>query len=194
VVGADRPGNQIDERPRRTARDENRGEGGRSMTDRITIDTPVGTLALEGDDEYLTYIELPGPSVAHTPPTTTPKAKGAPDPLKDAARQLAQYFDGTRHDFELPLAFEGGTDFQQQVWLTLDTIGYGQTISYAELARRVGRPSAFRAVGQANGANPLPIVLPCHRVLASGGKIGGYGGGLRLKRQLLELEGVAPPL
>lgn len=164
------------------------------MNERITIDTPVGALALEGDDDHVTYLELPGLAVTDTPPTTAAQAKGCPEPLGEAARQLGQYFAGKRRHFELPLAFERGTDFQQQVWWELDGIGYGETISYAELARRVGRPTAFRAVGQANGANPLPIVLPCHRVLASGGKIGGYGGGLSLKRQLLELEGVAPPL
>ncbi len=163
------------------------------MTERIHIDSPVGALALEGDDDHVTHIELPGPIVAETPPTTEAGATGTPEPLNDAARQLAEYFDGRRHDFELPLAFEYGTDFQQQVWLALDTIGYGETISYAELARRVGRPTAFRAVGQANGANPLPIVLPCHRVVASGNRIGGYGGGLPLKRALLALEGAAPP-
>lgn len=164
------------------------------MTERITIETPVGDMALEGDDDHLTYLELPGLAVGDTAPTTARGATGTPEPLEEAARQLDQYFAGERRHFDLPLAFEGGTEFQQQVWLELGGIDYGETISYAELARRVGRPTAFRAVGQANGANPLPIVLPCHRVLASGGRIGGYGGGLSLKRRLLELEGVAPPL
>ncbi len=81
-----------------------------------------------------------------------------------------------------------GTDFQRSVWFALADIPYGETVSYAELARAVGRPKAFRAVGQANGHNPLPIVLPCHRVIASGGGLGGYGGGLELKEQLLALE------
>ena len=83
-----------------------------------------------------------------------------------------------------------GTEFQRSVWTSLADIPYGEVISYAELAEMVGRPTAFRAVGQANGANPIPIVLPCHRVVASGGGIGGYGGGLDLKRELLALEGV----
>jgi methylated-DNA-[protein]-cysteine S-methyltransferase len=163
------------------------------MTERIRIDSPVGALSVEGDDDHVTYIELPGPAVAQAVPTTAPGASGTPEPLEDAATQLAEYFAGDRRRFELPLAFEGGTEFQQEVWLALGDIPYGETISYKELAQWVGRPTAFRAVGQANGANPLPIVLPCHRVLASGGHIGGYGGGLPLKRALLELEGVAPP-
>jgi methylated-DNA-[protein]-cysteine S-methyltransferase len=163
------------------------------MTESIKIESPVGALSLEGDDDYVTHIELPGPTVAEVVPTTAPGASGTPEPLEDAARQLAEYFAGDRRRFELPLAFEYGTDFQQDVWQALDDIPYGETISYKELAQWVGRPTAFRAVGQANGANPLPIVLPCHRVLASGGKIGGYGGGLALKRSLLEIEGVAPP-
>jgi methylated-DNA-[protein]-cysteine S-methyltransferase len=112
-----------------------------------------------------------------------------PAAVAAAVKQLEEYFAGERTQFDLPLELEG-TPFQKDVWLALGEIPYGKTISYAELASMVGRPTAFRAVGQANGANPIPIVLPCHRVLASGGRIGGYGGGLDMKRQLLALEGV----
>ncbi|HET6793587.1 MAG TPA: methylated-DNA--[protein]-cysteine S-methyltransferase [Acidimicrobiales bacterium] len=164
------------------------------MTVRIAIDTPVGTLTLEGDDEALTYIGLPDEAEAVTgsgaQPVSGPvDADDLPAPVAAAAAQLKEYFAGQRDSFDIPLKLKG-TDFQREVWLALAEIPYGTTISYADLARAVGRPRAFRAVGQANGANPLPIVLPCHRVVASGGRIGGYGGGLTMKRRLLDLEGV----
>jgi methylated-DNA-[protein]-cysteine S-methyltransferase len=107
--------------------------------------------------------------------------------LVEAARQLEQYFAGTRTRFELPLALEG-TPFQRRVWDALLEIPYGATCSYAELARRIGSPAAVRAAGSANGANPIAIVVPCHRVIASGGGLGGYGGGLDRKQFLLALE------
>ena len=116
-----------------------------------------------------------------------------PAAVRQTATQLAEYFCGARTTFELPLVTTVGTAFQRRVWWALAEIPFGQTISYADLADRVGRPRAFRAVGQANGANPFPIVLPCHRVLASGGRIGGYGGGLTMKRALLSLEGITVP-
>ncbi len=106
----------------------------------------------------------------------------------EAARQLAEYFLGHRQRFELPLA-PSGTPFQRAVWEALGDIPYGETVTYADIASRVGRPQAVRAVGQANGANPLPVLLPCHRVVASGGRLGGYGGGVALKLALLRLEG-----
>jgi methylated-DNA-[protein]-cysteine S-methyltransferase len=153
----------------------------------MQIKTSVGTLVLAADDEGLTQVVLPG-GVRRRRPDEPPA--GAPAHLGDAAVQLAEYFGGARSTFDLPLVAEG-TEFQRQVWFALADIPYGETISYAELARWVGRPNAFRAVGQANGANPLPIVLPCHRVVASGGGIGGYGGGLDMKRELLALESTA---
>lgn len=153
--------------------------------DWLVVPSPIGELALAGDERALTRIYLPG---APRPPAPAPPSP-APAPLLQAAGQLAEYFAGGRRTFELPLRLEG-TPFQRAVWTTLATIGYGETISYAELAARVGRPRAFRAVGQANGANPVPIVLPCHRVIAADGTIGGYGGGLDAKRVLLGLEGV----
>jgi methylated-DNA-[protein]-cysteine S-methyltransferase len=149
---------------------------------RLSIDTPVGRLLLAGDDATLTYLCLPGS-------TKLGSTKGdVPAALRTAAAQLAEYFAGSRTAFALPLAPQG-TAFQLTVWKALADIPYGETVTYGELAERVGHPSASRAVGQANGANPLPIVYPCHRVVASGGHLGGYGGGLALKRRLLALEG-----
>lgn len=105
------------------------------------------------------------------------------------ARQLEEYLAGNRTEFRFPIVTQG-TEFQQRVWHELERIPYGKTVTYGELARRIGHPKAFRAVGTANGRNPIPIVIPCHRVVAAGGKLGGYGGGLNLKRRLLELEGI----
>ena len=105
----------------------------------------------------------------------------------DVTSQLTEYFAGTRTRFELPLAPEG-TPFQQRVWKALLDIPYGETISYGELAARLGSRSASRAVGLANGSNPLPIVIPCHRVIGANGKLTGYGGGLPIKERLLALE------
>ena len=104
-----------------------------------------------------------------------------------AARQLSEYFSGARTEFDLPLAPEG-TEFQRTVWRRLQDIPYGETIAYGELARRVGNPKASRAVGAANGANRIPIVIPCHRVIAANGKLTGFGGGLPIKEALLSLE------
>ena len=111
-----------------------------------------------------------------------------PAPLAAAVAQLGEYFAGRRRRFDVPVQLHG-TRFQESVWLELAEIPFGETVSYAELANMVGHPNAYRAVGQANGANPIPIILPCHRVVASGGGLGGYGGGLSMKRQLLALEG-----
>ena len=101
--------------------------------------------------------------------------------------QLQQYFDGERYDFDLPLAPEG-TLFQLEVWRALEEIPYGETISYLDVAKRIGKPAAVRAVGAANGANPIPIVIPCHRVIGHNGKLTGYGGGLEKKQYLLSME------
>jgi methylated-DNA-[protein]-cysteine S-methyltransferase len=107
--------------------------------------------------------------------------------ILETMRQLRAYFRGELHRFDLPLAIDG-TDFQRRVWSALLTIPYGETRSYAEIARQIGAPRAFRAVGTANGDNPIAIAVPCHRVINSGGALGGYGGGLTLKRLLLDLE------
>ena len=144
------------------------------------ITTPIGSLSLVVDGlGRLVAIEFPGRPVVAEPSRTR---------CGQAKRQLAEYFRGERQDFDLSLA-PRGTAFQQQVWSALRGIPYGETISYGDLAARIGKPAAQRAVGSANGANPIPIVIPCHRVIASNGTLGGYAGGLGMKRQLLELEG-----
>jgi methylated-DNA-[protein]-cysteine S-methyltransferase len=122
----------------------------------------------------------------------TAPVEGEPDGdaplLKETARQLRAYFAGTLREFSLPLD-PRGTPFQRRVWLQLLSIPYGETRSYAQVAATLGSPLSVRAVGTANGANPIPIVIPCHRVIGAGGKLVGYGGGLPLKKRLLELEG-----
>jgi methylated-DNA-[protein]-cysteine S-methyltransferase len=109
----------------------------------------------------------------------------------DVARQLAEYFAGERSGFDLRTS-PHGTPFQVEVWRGLEAIPYGETIAYVDLARRIGRPDASRAVGRANGANPIPIVIPCHRVIGANGNLTGYGGGIDRKRSLLQLEGALP--
>jgi len=146
------------------------------------IASPVGTLLLAGDDSGLRHIMFVSETQAPYPAWRHDAA-----PLTETIRQLQAYFAGEREDFDLPLAPEG-TPFQMEVWQRLRDIPYGQTISYGELARRIGNPKASRAVGLANGSNPIPIVIPCHRVIGSNGKLTGYGGGLPIKEKLLALE------
>ena len=149
------------------------------------LDTPIGTLLVAGDAEALRFISFPVNGRAAAPkPGWRSALKG---PVAEAVRQLHEYFAGRRSAFDLPLA-PAGTAFQRTVWRALQEIPYGATISYGELARRVGNPKASRAVGSANGKNPLPIVIPCHRVIASDGGLGGFGGGLPTKQGLLDLE------
>jgi methylated-DNA-[protein]-cysteine S-methyltransferase len=149
------------------------------------VETPIGPLLIVGDPEAVRRIEFPESGRARLPETGwTEAGSGA---VGEAARQLREYFAGTRTAFDLPLAPEG-TEFQRAVWRLLQDIPYGETISYGELARRVGNPKASRAVGAANGANPIPIVIPCHRVIGSNGKLTGFGGGLPAKEALLSLE------
>jgi methylated-DNA-[protein]-cysteine S-methyltransferase len=150
-----------------------------------TYDAPIGRLVLECDGDTLIGLWLPNES-RHT---RNDAVGEVPTVLKETATQLDEYFAGERTDFDVPMELDG-TDFQREVWAELSRIPYGKTISYGELARRVGRPNGPRAVGQANGRNPIPVIVPCHRVLASNG-IGGYGGGLKVKRELLALEGVS---
>ncbi len=150
------------------------------------IDSPVGPLLLAADDDGLRLIEFHSP---RHPARRGGDWQHGDHPVLDAARaQLDGYFKGERGAFDLPLA-PHGTPFQREVWQALASIPFGETISYAQLAARVGRPSAMRAVGAANGRNPLPIVLPCHRVIGANGSLTGFGGGLPTKRFLLELEG-----
>ena len=154
-----------------------------------SLDSPIGPLFLAADEEGLTLIEFDRP---RHPAARGSSWRGGAHPVLDRARdQLSEYFRGERTAFDLPLA-PRGTTFQRQVWLALAAIPYGETISYAALAARIGRPTASRAVGAANGRNPLPIVLPCHRVIGAGGDLTGFGGGLPVKRFLLELEGALP--
>ena len=153
-----------------------------------TLESPVGPLLLGGDGERLTRIDFQdGPRplrpAAHWQRSATPFAA--------AIEQLAQYFAGQRRNFDLPLA-PIGTEFQQRVWQALCAIPYGTTVSYGELASRIGHPRASRAVGLANGANPLPVVVPCHRVIGADGALTGFGGGVPIKRALLALEGALP--
>jgi methylated-DNA-[protein]-cysteine S-methyltransferase len=150
------------------------------------LESPIGPLLLSGTDAGLSAIEF-----AHNGRPAPPGAGWREDRTAqaEALRQLAAYFAGELREFDLPLA-PRGTTFQLAVWRELQRIPYGETISYAELARRVGRPRTVRAVGAANGRNPLPVVIPCHRVIGSDGRLTGYAGGLDLKRRLLALEGL----
>lgn len=159
------------------------------------LESPVGRLLLAADATGLRRVEfpphggercrLPAPARGRPPaPSGSPAARRI---LAAARRQLREYFAGHRTGFELPLATQG-TAFQLRVWAELRRIPYGQTISYGELARRLGQPRAARAVGAANGANPIPIIVPCHRVIGASGKLTGFGGGLATKAELLALE------
>jgi methylated-DNA-[protein]-cysteine S-methyltransferase len=157
-----------------------------------TLDTPIGRLVLAADAEGLRHIEFPSNRHPVDRAGWVPGAEGgAAEILAMTSRQLREYFDGTRRDFDLPLA-PRGTPFQIEVWRTLATIPFGATWSYGELARVIGKPDAMRAVGAANGRNPLPIVLPCHRVIGADGSLTGFGGGLPIKEALLRLEGALP--
>ena len=147
--------------------------------DRIRFESPVGQLEEEGGK--LTRLCLPNGLLGPVGEETPLLARGR--------EELLEYFQGKRRSFDLPLD-PRGTPFRLVVWSALEDIPYGQAITYGELARRIGRPKAVRAVGQANHHNPLPILIPCHRVVGSGGSLTGYGGGLDLKENLLRLEGV----
>ncbi len=149
--------------------------------------SPVGTLRLVSDGKHLVAIEF------DSAPAPREGDRDVQDKVLEAcATQLGEYFAGRRTRFELPLA-PAGTAFQREVWAALEKIPYGALSSYAEIARTIGRPAATRAVGAANGRNPLPIVIPCHRVIGSDGSLTGYGGGLEKKRRLLSLEGAPLP-
>ena len=148
------------------------------------METPFGELLIAGDEEGLRFLLF---DCEREGRCARPDWQRRPGKLADVRRQLGEYFDGARRDFDVRLAPEG-TEFQQRVWNELGKIPYGQTISYGELARRVGNPNASRAVGAANGRNPISIIIPCHRVIGSTGKLTGYGGGLPVKVGLLELE------
>ena len=148
------------------------------------FDSPIGPLVVAGDGDALTLLHLPKNG---QPGHVAPEWQRSPAHLREVRAQLAAYFAGKLLAFDLPLA-PRGTPFQQSVWGELLRIPYGDTISYLELARRIGKPSAMRAVGAANGANPLAIIVPCHRVIGADGTLTGYGGGLPAKRWLLDHE------
>jgi methylated-DNA-[protein]-cysteine S-methyltransferase len=148
------------------------------------LDTPIGELLLAGEDGALSMIGFPKGSMRREPEADWIFNE---KPLADACEQLREYFSGNRQEFDLPLKLDG-TEFQISVLKALQEIPYGQTTSYGEIARRIGRPKAVRAVGAANGRNPIPIVVPCHRVIGSTGDLTGFGGGLDTKEALLRLE------
>jgi O-6-methylguanine DNA methyltransferase len=160
------------------------------------LETAIGELRLASTAAGLAFLELPhsnGNGFAGWLRRWAPGARVEQGfaPNQSAAKQLTEYLAGKRRDFELALDLRG-TEFQLAVWRALCAIPYGETISYGEQARRVGQPNAPRAVGAANGANPIAIIVPCHRVVAADGKLGGYGGGLPLKKRLLALEHAQP--
>jgi len=148
------------------------------------MDSPVGRLLLAGDDEALHYVSF---SSETRPVTPRPGWQQSDTPFTEARRQLDAYFAGELRAFDLPVHLTG-TAFQKRVWQLLRNIPFGQTRSYGDLARGLGTPGASRAVGAANGANPLPIILPCHRVIGANGSLTGFGGGLPIKRYLLAHE------
>ncbi|MGF7237680.1 MAG: methylated-DNA--[protein]-cysteine S-methyltransferase [Frankia sp.] len=156
-----------------------------------TVDSPIGELLLTRNEHGLTGLFMI--SGSHAPPA----AEGVRDPaaFRDVTAQLAAYFAAELTEFDLPLA-PTGSPFQLEVWAALRTIPYGETRSYIDIARQIGKPSGSRAVGLANGRNPISIIVPCHRVIGADGSLTGYGGGLENKRTLLDLESATlfPPV
>ena len=170
---------------------------GSATVSRAEIASPIGPLELYGTNEGLMAIVFPKHSRMAVEAwidrvIRQAKVVGDEDGLEDAIGQLNEYFDGSRKTFDLSLDLRG-TSFQRRVWDAVAAVPYGQTRSYRDVACAVGQPKAVRAVGAANGANPLPLVIPCHRIIGSSGGLHGYGGGLDVKARLLELEGVRIP-
>lgn len=149
------------------------------------LDTPIGRLLLAGDDASLHFLSFPGGHKAFGPDPVWTRSDA---PFAEVKSQLLAYFAHRRADFDIPLTLHG-TAFQKRVWTQLRTIPFGETRTYGALARRLNAPKASRAVGTANGANPLPIIIPCHRVIGANGALTGFGGGVETKQFLLELEG-----
>ena len=148
------------------------------------LDTPIGDLLLAGDDDALCLVGFPEGSMRREP---EPDWIYSEKPFGDVREQLAAYFDGNLHSFDLRLRPDG-TEFQRKVLDELQKIPYGTTASYGDIAKRIGNPKAVRAVGAANGRNPIPIIIPCHRVIGSSGDLVGFGGGLPPKEALLRHE------
>jgi len=149
-----------------------------------TLQSPIGPLLVAGDAQGLHLVFFLN---GHRPKTPHRNWTEDKRPFREVTAQLKAYFEGKLRDFDLPLVLKG-TDFQLQVWRRLQKIPYGETTSYGAIARELGAPEAARAVGLANGSNPIPIIVPCHRVIGSNGDLTGFGGGLPLKKRLLELE------
>ncbi|WP_365925047.1 methylated-DNA--[protein]-cysteine S-methyltransferase [uncultured Pseudoflavonifractor sp.] len=148
--------------------------------DLILFDTALGPMGLEEENSAIVRLLLPGRPAPRIACRETPL-------LTEGKRQVLEYLAGQRREFHLPLA-PGGTEFYRSVWRALEAIPYGETRSYRDIAQAVGRPRAVRAVGQANHHNPIPIIIPCHRVVGANGSLTGYAGGLELKERLLRLE------
>lgn len=153
-------------------------------------DTPVGQLLLAGTAQHLKFVLFDDPSVRQRQILPLNEWEFDEKPFHEVRQQLKAYFAGKLKEFDLNIAADG-TDFQQRVWRELSNVPYGKTASYGEIASAIQRPTASRAVGMANGRNPISIVVPCHRIIGSSGKLVGYGGGLDRKTRLLQLEGVA---
>ena len=149
-----------------------------------TLESPIGELLLLGDRDALHGLYM---QEGRTAITLRRDWQRSDEPFAAARAQLAEYFDGRRITFDLPLVMDGN-EFERRAWRALQDIPYGETITYGEQARRIGAPAAARAVGTANGRNPISIVVPCHRVIGANGSLTGYGGGLARKRVLLDLE------
>ena len=158
-----------------------------------TFDGPFGKCSVARSEKGLCAVSLRGPEgklLEQFKRVRGVELVKAEDCMPEARRQLLEYFGGKRTEFDLPLDLFIGTKFQQQVWRGLCRIPFGETRSYRWLAGQVKRPGASRAVGQANGRNPIPVIVPCHRIIYADGTIGGYTGGLRIKRKLLAIEGI----
>ena len=154
------------------------------------MDSPIGELLLLGAGDVLHGLHM---QAGNRPLSVRSAWERDDDALPAVRRQLSEYFAGERSQFDIRM-YLGGTAFQRTVWHALTEIPYGETISYGELARRIERPDRARAVGTANGQNPIAVIVPCHRVIGANGKLVGYGGGLENKRLLLDLEAGALPL
>lgn len=155
------------------------------VTTHLDLASPIGQLRICARDHAIVGLDLP--NHANAPQCGNSEARPDNPTLQRAAAQLQQYFAGTRRRFDLPLA-AGGTEFQRIVWSALALIPFGETRSYGQIARQIGRPSASRAIGAANGRNPISIIVPCHRVIGADGSLIGYGGGEPAKRWLLDHE------
>ncbi|MFF5262584.1 methylated-DNA--[protein]-cysteine S-methyltransferase [Actinomadura viridis] len=157
------------------------------MRSHAVLDTPIGPLTAVADDGALSGLYMNGQRHRPEQETFGPPGDDGAAPFGAVAEQLAAYFAGELTDFDLPLAMRG-TPFQQRVWAALREIPYGETVSYGRLAEEIGSPGASRAVGLANGRNPISVIVPCHRVVGASGSLTGYGGGLERKRHLLDFE------